>query len=196
METNTSVGQDVSAICAECGKSFRAGDMIRHGAAYVCAACKPIFMQRLAEGTRTYTAKMQYAGFWRRFAAVLIDGIALSIVAVAVQLALVLFTGQPFGTPTPSTGLFVIQQTVGLIVGILYETMLIGKFGATLGKMALQVHVVTADGGRVSYARALGRYFAKLLSAFTLLIGYIIAAFDPEGRALHDRICNTRVVME
>jgi uncharacterized RDD family membrane protein YckC len=62
--------------------------------------------------------------------------------------------------------------------------------------MALKVHVVTADGGRVSYARALGRYFAKLLSAFTLLIGYIIAAFDPERRALHDRICNTRVVME
>jgi uncharacterized RDD family membrane protein YckC len=196
METNTSVGQDARLICAECGKTFRPGDMIRHGAAYVCAACKPIFMQKLAEGARISSGTMQYAGFWRRFAAVLIDGIALFIVAIALQFAIVLSSGQPFGTAPLSPGLLLIQQTVGLLVAVLYETILIGKFGATLGKMALKVHVVTADGGRVSYARALGRYFAKLLSAFTLLIGYIIAAFDPEHRALHDRICNTRVVTE
>jgi uncharacterized RDD family membrane protein YckC len=62
--------------------------------------------------------------------------------------------------------------------------------------MALQIQVVTADGGRVSYLRALGRHFAKLLSSATLLIGYIVAAFDPQKRALHDWICNTRVVLE
>jgi uncharacterized RDD family membrane protein YckC len=56
--------------------------------------------------------------------------------------------------------------------------------------------VVTADGGRVSYLRALGRYFAKMLSGFTCLIGYIIAAFDGQKRALHDHICNTRVVFK
>jgi hypothetical protein len=41
---------------------------------------------------------------------------------------------------------------------------------------------------------SVGRYFAKMLSSLTLLIGYIIAAFDEEKRSLHDRICNTRVV--
>jgi uncharacterized RDD family membrane protein YckC len=81
-------------------------------------------------------------------------------------------------------------------VGISYETIMIGKFGATLGKMACKIHVVTANGDNVSYARAFGRYFAKLLSAFTLLIGYIMAAFDSERRALHDRVCDTRVVLE
>ena len=61
--------------------------------------------------------------------------------------------------------------------------------------MACKIKVVTADGGRVSYARAFGRYFAKMLSAFTCMIGYIIAVFDnPQKRALHDHICNTRVV--
>ena len=80
------------------------------------------------------------------------------------------------------------------MAGISYETIFIGKYGATVGKMACRIKVVTADGGQVSYLRAVGRYFAKLLSAFTLMIGYIIAAFDPEKRALHDRICNTRVV--
>jgi uncharacterized RDD family membrane protein YckC/DNA-directed RNA polymerase subunit RPC12/RpoP len=196
METNTSVGQDARAICAECGKPFRVGDMIRHGAAYVCATCKPIFMQKLAEGATISSGKMRYAGFWRRFVAVLIDGIALFIVAIAVQFAIALSSGQSFGTAPLSPGLLLIQQLSGLMVGILYETIMIGQFGATLGKMALNVHVVTADGGRVSYARSFGRYFAKLLSAFTLLIGYIIAGFDLEHRALHDRICNTRVVMD
>src|ERR1039457_4085724 len=83
---------------------------------------------------------------------------------------------------------------VQMAIGIGYEVFMIGKYGATLGKMACKIKVVTADGGRVSYARALGRYFAKLLSAFTCMIGYIIAFFDEEKRALHDRICDTRVV--
>ena len=80
-----------------------------------------------------------------------------------------------------------------IVVAVCYEGILVGKYGATLGKMALKIKVVTADGGRVSYPRAFGRYFAKMLSSFTCLIGFIIAAFDnPQRRALHDYICNTR----
>jgi uncharacterized RDD family membrane protein YckC len=71
---------------------------------------------------------------------------------------------------------------------------MIGKYGATLGKMACKIKVVTPDGGRVTYLRAFGRYFAKLLSAMICFIGYIMAGFDDEKRALHDRICDTRVV--
>jgi len=62
--------------------------------------------------------------------------------------------------------------------------------------MACKIRVVTADGGRVSYARSFGRYFAKLLSGFTCMIGYIIAFFDDQKRTLHDRICDTRVVLK
>ena len=85
---------------------------------------------------------------------------------------------------------------INMTIGISYEVVLIGKYGATLGKMACKIKVVTADGGRVSYLRALGRYFAKMLSGFTCLIGFIIAAFDGQKRALHDHICNTRVVFK
>ena len=77
---------------------------------------------------------------------------------------------------------------------VAYEVYFIGRFGATLGKMALKLKVVRPDGSPVSYMRALGRHFAKYLSAIILLIGYIMAAFDEEKRALHDRICDTRVV--
>jgi len=58
------------------------------------------------------------------------------------------------------------------------------------------VRIVTAEGYKVSYLRAFARYFAKILSALTCLIGFIIAAFDDEKRALHDRICSTRVVKQ
>ena len=55
--------------------------------------------------------------------------------------------------------------------------------------------MIRVDGGRITAGLAIGRYFAKnWLNLFTLLIGYIIAAFDDEKRALHDRICDTRVV--
>jgi len=75
-----------------------------------------------------------------------------------------------------------------------YNTYFIGRFGATLGKMACRLKVVTPEGGQVSYARALGRFFSEMISSMILLIGYIMAAFDDEKRALHDRICSTRVV--
>jgi uncharacterized RDD family membrane protein YckC len=54
--------------------------------------------------------------------------------------------------------------------------------------------VITADGEPITYWRAFGRYFGKLLSGIILGIGYLMAAFDEEKRALHDRICHTRVV--
>jgi uncharacterized RDD family membrane protein YckC len=60
--------------------------------------------------------------------------------------------------------------------------------------MALGLKVVRAGGAPVSLGRAFGRYFAKLLNNFTLMIGYIIAAFDSQKRGLHDMICDTRVL--
>jgi uncharacterized RDD family membrane protein YckC len=65
-----------------------------------------------------------------------------------------------------------------------------------LGKRICNVAVVTAEGKPISYGISVARYFSKILSAITLLIGYIIAAFDEEKRSLHDRICNTRVIMD
>ena len=60
--------------------------------------------------------------------------------------------------------------------------------------MALNLRVVTPEGGDIGYLRALGRHVAEWISGFILLIGYIMAAFDAEKRTLHDRICNTRVI--
>ncbi|HLH55185.1 MAG TPA: RDD family protein [Verrucomicrobiae bacterium] len=184
------------AVCAECGRLFNLEDTIAYGNARVCAGCKPAFIQKLSEGARLNTGDMEYAGFWTRFAAVFLDGIILGVVNAAIGF----MAGLMFASTarTPSAGFFVMQAVVmliNLIIGVSYETFLIGKYGATLGKMAVKVKVVTAEGGQVSYMLALGRYFAKMLSGLILGIGYFMAAFDEEKRALHDRICNTRVIV-
>ncbi len=197
-EMDPSPSSLATARCAECGSIFAVDDMIRHGNAFVCGNCKPLFMQKLAEGAEIRTGEMRYAGFWLRFGGVLLDAIILIVVNSTLQLIAVFAMGQSFVTQPEDSGLvlFLVLYLIQLVISISYETILVGKYGATLGKMACKIKVITADGGPVSYPRAAGRYFAKFLSGIILLIGYIMAAFDPERRALHDRICNTRVVLK
>jgi uncharacterized RDD family membrane protein YckC len=184
------------AVCNECGKIFPADEMIRHGNVRICAGCKPVFMQKLAEGAPIRTGDLDYARISARFAALFLDGIILGAINIGISLVAGLSTGQIAGVqPRGAVALQLFLFAINLGIGLSYEALMVGKYGATLGKMACKIRVVTADGGRVSYARAFGRYFAKMLSGFTCLIGYIIAIFDkPQKRALHDHLCNTRVV--
>jgi uncharacterized RDD family membrane protein YckC len=184
------------AVCNECGKIFPIDEMIRHGNARICSNCKPVFMQKLSEGAQLNTGELNYARISSRFAAAILDGLILGAVNVGIGLIAGLSAAQAVGAkPKGAIALQIVLFAIQISIGIGYEVVLIGKYGATLGKMACKIKVVTADGGRVSYLRALGRYFAKLLSAFTCMIGYIIALFDnPQRRALHDHICNTRVI--
>ncbi|HYG35210.1 MAG TPA: RDD family protein, partial [Clostridia bacterium] len=170
------------AVCAECGGIFNAQDMITHGNMHICARCKPVFMQKLAEGATLNTGELNYAGFWTRFAAVLLDGVLLWVVNFMLSLAAGTGVAVAAGAAQPArfSAMQLILLFVQIAIGLSYETFMIGKYGATLGKMACKIKVVTADGGRVSYLRAFGRYFAKSLSAFTCMIGYIMAAFDSQ----------------
>jgi uncharacterized RDD family membrane protein YckC len=182
------------AVCSECGRIFPIENTIKFGEARVCSGCKPIFMQKLAEGAKI-GGGLAYAKILTRFGAVFLDGIILGVVNMLLGLIAGLKAVQAAGVqPAESMGIQLGLFFVQMAIGISYEVFMIGKYGATLGKMAAKIKVVTADGGRVTYARALGRYFSKILSAAICGIGYIMAAFDEEKRALHDRICNTRVI--
>jgi uncharacterized RDD family membrane protein YckC len=90
----------------------------------------------------------------------------------------------------------IIATVFSFVAMLTYEVVFLGKYGATPGKMALKLKVIRADGLPMSYGLAAGRYLGKILSGMLLLIGFIIAAFDEQKRALHDRICDTRVVRE
>jgi uncharacterized RDD family membrane protein YckC len=188
-------------VCAECGRIFDKDSTIQYGEIRVCASCKPVFMQKLAEGAAIGGTRLNYAGFWTRFGAVFLDWILMYCTSLLIALAVGLSFTQAVGAePTAPADLFTAKRLFVLIcqlfLPLTYEVFFIGKYGATLGKMACKIKVVTADGGRVSYLRAFGRYFAKVVSALPCLIGYFMAAFDDEKRALHDRICNTRVILK
>jgi uncharacterized RDD family membrane protein YckC len=182
--------------CVECGNVFTEEDMVRYADNWVCAACKPVFFQRLREGVPTRPA-MIYGGFWIRFLAKFLDQIILMVANYIVQFVFILILGFGFGmddAPSPAsiTG-FVLMMIIQFAIPALYNTWFVGRYAATPGKMACGLIIVTPEGGRVSYPRALARYFAEILSGMILLIGYIMAAFDDEKRTLHDRICDTRV---
>lgn len=186
----TSAAPSGEARCVECGKTFPADQVVKFGDASVCAGCKPKHVQRLQEGVATGVG-MKYASFGERFAAKFIDGILNWIVGTVVGVVIGLTFG---GKGGPNPAVVIASGGVGFIIGILYGTFFIGRFGATPGKMALKLRVVNADGSKVSYGKACGRYFAEILSSLICLIGYIMAGFDDQRRALHDRICETRVI--
>jgi uncharacterized RDD family membrane protein YckC len=193
--TNYAPGQGAEAVCAECGNLFAIQDMIRHGEIYICANCKPVFMQKLAEGAKINTAELNYAGFWIRFAAKFVDVLILGVPFMVV-LFLVLIPQIRSGKPDQLNFLPTIIQFGFVFIQMAYQIFFLGKYGATLGKMACKIKVVTADGGRIGYGRATGRFFAEMLSGMICYIGYIIVAFDSQKRALHDYICNTRVIFK
>jgi uncharacterized RDD family membrane protein YckC len=139
---------------------------------------------------------MVYGGFWIRFVAAFIDGI---ILLVADGIAQYFILGSMTVVPGPGAAAAALSRVGGsslisMAIGCTYEAWFIGKMAATPGKMALGLKVVRPDGSPVSYARGAGRYFAKILSAIILMIGYIMAGFDAQKRALHDMICDTRVI--
>jgi len=176
--------------CSVCRKELEDDAVIKAGDYRVCGECKTVFFQRLREGLNL-TGEMRYGGFWIRFMAQFVDGIILAVGGAILSFVLGLVLVFP-----GIAGLLVKGsiQLVIMILGIAYITYFIGHFGATLGKMACGLKVVRADGGKVDYSRAFGRYWATGLSSLTLSIGYLMAAFDDQKRALHDRICDTRVV--
>lgn len=192
----------ISAVCSQCGRSFPKSQVVEFDNQVICAACKPIFVQRLREGVST-PGVFKYAGFWIRFGAKFIDGMILAGVqyAVLIPLTLLFFSSGTAVSDNPeevlssgSLALVGFQQLIGILIPAAYNTFFIGRYSATLGKMACRIKVVTPEGGQITYARALGRYFAEILSAIVMGIGYLMAAFDNEKRALHDRVCSTRVV--
>lgn len=192
----SAIATDGSA-CSECGKSYSEDHLIQFKDRWICSNCKPIYLQKMKEGA-ALNKTMDHAGFWLRFGAFMIDMIILWFVSMIIYIPFffVMFSTQsgPEENPALFWIVYFVVMFLGFAVQVFYETWFIGKYAATPGKMACRIKVVVATGDKVSYLRALGRFFAKWISYMTLYIGFIIAGFDREKRALHDMICETRVI--
>ena len=134
-----------------------------------------------------------YGGFWLRVVAYIIDAILLNIASTVISLVV---GGGSLLMPDPTVDqIDFTGQGIMLVIGWLYFALLeSSERGATVGKMAVGLRVVTDQGQRLSFGHATGRYFAKIISAIILGIGFIMVAFTERKRGLHDMIAGTLVV--
>jgi uncharacterized RDD family membrane protein YckC len=141
-----------------------------------------------------------YASFWLRFAAALIDGLLVLAVFCPIGFAVgamgaVTGRGGDEAGQMASAGLQAVFQLFSLAVGWLYSALLeSSSWQGTVGKKVLGIRVTDMDGNRIGFGRATGRHFAKLLSQLICLIGFIMAAFTERRQALHDMIAGTLVL--
>jgi uncharacterized RDD family membrane protein YckC len=185
-------GAPAARDCHNCGKSFPADEVIHIHNQWICASCKPSYFQRIKEGVDA-VGDYRFGGFWVRSAAKSIDGLVLGALSLALMIPMFLMNASgadPESLMALNAGLTLIQYPIA----IAYTVFFLGRYAATPGKMALGLKVIRPEGEKLTYLRALGRYGGELVSALTFGIGYIMAAFDDEKRALHDRICDTRVI--
>lgn len=159
----------------------------------------------------------KYAGFWKRFAAHLIDqlilGFARSIILIPVWIYFIaniyykMEAGYQENYVTIGTdplddisfvtilSFIMVISLISIIIDWLYYALMESSAKqATLGKNLLSLKVVDMAGNRISFGKASGRYFGKIISGLILMVGYIMVAFTEKKQALHDIMANCLVV--
>jgi uncharacterized RDD family membrane protein YckC len=143
------------------------------------------------------TYPVAYAGFWLRLVAWFIDACVVNIALLIVFVPLAVIIGVGAGKSSSNAILL-------LVYGIFYPVFIISIWlysallessskQATLGKMALGLVVTDLDGQRISFGKASGRHFGKIISSLILCIGFIMAGFTERKQALHDIMAGTLV---
>lgn len=141
------------------------------------------------------TDEIHYAGFWIRVGAYFVDVVVMIIPVYLV--AFLLRASMPASGPAQH---FVVQGTdsfMNLIIWWVYFAVLHSSvWQASVGKKVLGLKVTDLEGRRISFGRATGRYFAGILSALLLCVGYMMVGWTQKKQGLHDKIAGTYVVKE
>jgi uncharacterized RDD family membrane protein YckC len=121
------------------------------------------------------------AGFWRRFAAFIIDAILLGIVS---GILLAIFDQGA------------VLQILNTLISLAYFTYFEGgKSGQTVGKMALGIRVYDLrQGGPIGYGRGFIRWISRIVSTIPILLGYFWMLWDREKQTFHDKLAGSVVV--
>lgn len=195
-----------TAFCVSCGNPTVSGAFSGGAGAAVPA--------NVGVAGFSTTRSVTYAGFWLRFVAHLIDGLILGVAVFALVLPLLFLTGLAAtleslprrmeameGQPNPAViGAILSLVFMFVVVGVLLHWLYFAYFEsgekqATWGKQALGLYVTDGAANRISFGRASGRFFAKLISGMIPLgIGYIMAGFTERKQALHDMIAGCLVL--
>ena len=160
--------------------------------------------------------RKRFAGFFVRANAFIIDNLILSVVGAiflyimslagmldlnAVSEIVNQYIDNPGSTDLVSKALDLPGMstffTIWSIVQAIYFIVFHAVWGATPGKKLLRIHVEMANGEKLSWAFSIFRFVASIVTQATLIfygLGYLIVLIDPQKRALHDFIAQTRVV--
>jgi uncharacterized RDD family membrane protein YckC len=157
-----------------------------------------------------YAVALPYAGFWIRFVAYLIDALIMGVLFIALFVPFAALTGLTAALGKVSAGDEEVKNMIGgafilglfcigiiaFLAGWLYHAkMESSSWQATLGKRAVNLKVTDLTGNPITFQRATGRYFAKIITGLIpLAIGYIMAAFTERRQAVHDMIASTLVL--
>lgn len=192
--------------CSKCGAVMADG-------AVFCAACGQAFSTAVAVARPmnvqvASASRVEYGGFWLRFLAYVIDGAVITIGVCVVAIPLFFLTGlgaflseiHP-GEDWNENGVwvliavFLVFGAASLVVTWLYHAwMESSEWQATVGKKALDLVVTDMEGRRVSFWRATGRHFAKIVSNMIYPFGHVLAGFTEKKQALHDMIAGCLIL--
>ncbi|ETT87290.1 RDD family protein [Viridibacillus sp. FSL R5-0477] len=141
---------------------------------------------------------MNYGGFWIRFLASIIDAavvaVATALIGGVLKVPKGVISEMIFGDELYLTT-YPLYSWILIIVGILYFIGLPATpWRGTVGKKVLGIEIVDKNGDTISIFRSVIRNVARIFSGLLLGLGYIIAAFHPQKRALHDLVANTYVI--
>jgi uncharacterized RDD family membrane protein YckC len=157
---------------------------------------------------------VQFAGFWLRVVAYIIDSIVMGLAFMAIFIPFAVMTGltavlgnihpgeDPDNIATALGGTFFLGLfaliSLSIVGGWLYHAkMESSSWQATLGKRVLNLRVTDLNGARVTFGRASGRYFAKIITGLIPFgIGYMLAGLTERRQALHDMIASCLVLRE
>ena len=203
---------DGTAFCSACGQPM-VGFSVGQAAAATpsgtpAAPGGTVYAPPAQAGWQAPAARpaVAYAGFWLRFVAAIIDGLILYFVGLILFLPFAAsmgtgMRGMMTGRPPNLEGLLPLIHAmirITLLRTILhwlyYSLLESSAWQGTLGKKALGLEVTDLVGNRISFGRATGRFFAKIISSIILFIGYIMAGFTEKKQALHDILAGALVI--
>ncbi len=199
-----------AAFCVKCGAKLTAAERFcrncgtaRHNVPATTPAAPAA--APVAAPAAPAAPAVRYAGFWRRFVAAVIDGL------IVAPLWILLSGLYEFASAMALERMVFSPDGVGLVRTInvlsagrwlLFALVVFGYFvlaeassrGASLGKRLMRLRVARHDHGRTGIGRSMARTAFKVISAAPMMIGFLLAGWNGQKRALHDFMSGCVVV--
>ena len=138
-----------------------------------------IFQKRLNVDKEPKEYSLEYAGFWLRLGAGIIDGVALGLIGWIII--------HVFGSA-------IIYVVAEIVIEVAYFVGFWVWRGQTPGKMMVGIKIIRTDSSPITLSYAFLRYLGYIVSVLTLFVGFIWIAFDSRKQGIHDKIADTYVV--